>query len=96
MITFVKDSTLAGLTSEVRHPGEYWRGRKRLFQVEESAAGNITLEGRMDQSMPWEVITTISNQGYELVDVFPEMRVVTDSNTGNISVVLDASENDIL
>ncbi len=88
----ISASTASGETSSTAYPTTNQR-RKQLtaaFTVVLSSTGNVILYGRMHGDDAWHKIgSTFTTTGIANVQLFPQMRTITDTNVGTISAWID-------
>ncbi len=81
-------SAEAGATATSAEATVQDRRYKRPLQVVISLAATVTLEGRVNPSMPWVQLAQVIASGYTMVDVLPEIRATIAGNTGTVDAAL--------
>ena len=89
VVRLFNGETGATATSSVIVPKDRYHGTQQLWQVNETAAGTVTLQGRMSSDLPWVTVATTTGTVDALVQIWPEMRADLTGNTGTVDLALD-------
>ena len=84
MITFLDgvSATGAGPVRTVPDGGKH----RRTAQIRIDGTATVTIQGRMDDTMPWLTIQSYTASGADEVATFPEMRGNVSAVSGHVTV----------
>ncbi len=69
------------------------RGMYGVAQCEITGDGTVTLQGRLDSTLPWKDITAFTSSDAVEVVLFPEIRgVLAGRSTGNVTLAIMSTE----
>jgi hypothetical protein len=56
------------------------------FQAEISSVANVKIQGRVESSLPFTTLETLTESGFQVVAAMSEYRIDVDSNDGQVDV----------